>query len=155
MDPNFSNSYSQLKSIKEDDCIENGNVANNSVNNDLSSGAFYLGATIDMAFENKAVLKNARKLVRKCNTNAKNFYTLTFLDDEIMNNLHVKEANIQIPQTPADDKSRYNPKFTFDDEDKWFDAVNTLSESGYESKLSLAFDIMNNNYVDVKKSEQS
>ena len=76
---------------------------------------------ISLAWNNLASIKSARKLSRASNQAAKNYYQLTFIDDDMSED---EDKNIDGEsccdiQHVEENDSVHNSKFTFDDDDAW------------------------------------
>jgi len=100
---------------------------------------------ISLAWHNMASIKSARKLSREANRNAKQYYTLAFLDDEDpeehsrgVQNTEVKEEDNTAESEEND--SVHNSKFAFDDDEAWLGSrkksfIAEITESGRKDEL--------------------
>ena len=104
---------------------------------------------LKMKMLNEAALRSARKVIVEANKKARNYYNLTFIDDdndESKEELKVNPAEDTLNATSIENESINNSKFAFEDDEGWL---------GSRKPSKVDEDILNNNKAIDKASSNA
>ena len=107
---------------------------------------------------NEATLRSARKLSVAANKAARNYYNLTFIDDdndESEEEFKVNPAEETLNATSIEDESINNSKFAFEDDEAWLGSRKTSKVDEDILNNNKAIDKASNNAQSVVTSRQN